>query len=228
MFKRTLTYSDYFLIAANLLPVIGTWFLGWSATEVFVVYCLETIVVGIFNLIKMGIVTAVKKKEMWYNNGAGQMQSGIFFMFFFLVHYGFFVAIQTGIFVEASGIGKEYHAGFFDFFIHWPKYITGDAYTMLLGFFIGYGVKLVWDFIIPGVYKKASLMQLMFQPYLRIFIQQVTVILGSLFLSFGAGKVFVLIFAAIKIAFEVYLNFDAVIDKSMKEMIEQEKKGSAQ
>jgi hypothetical protein len=35
MFKRTLTQSDYFLIAANLLPVVGALFLNWNAKEIF-------------------------------------------------------------------------------------------------------------------------------------------------------------------------------------------------
>jgi hypothetical protein len=56
----------------------------------------------------------------------------------------------------------------------------------------------------------------MFQPYGRIFIQQVTVIIGSMFLSFGAGKVFILIFAAIKIFFEVFIDFDLIMKKAAK------------
>jgi len=60
----------------------------------------------------------------------------------------------------------------------------------------------------------------MFQPYGRIFIQQVTVIVGSMFLSFGAGKFFILIFAAIKIFFEVYINFDLLFKKAAKGELE--------
>ena len=56
----------------------------------------------------------------------------------------------------------------------------------------------------------------MFQPYGRIFIQQVTVILGSMFLSFGAGKIFILVFAAIKIFFEVFIDFENLIKKAAK------------
>ena len=54
----------------------------------------------------------------------------------------------------------------------------------------------------------------MFQPYGRIFIQQVTVILGSMFLSFGAGTVFILIFAAIKIFFEIFIDFNLITKKA--------------
>ena len=65
------------------------------------------------------------------------------------------------------------------------------------------------------------MMQLMFQPYGRIFIQQVTVILGSMFLSFGAGKFFIFIFAAVKIFFEVFINYDGILNKAMEEKNEE-------
>jgi hypothetical protein len=52
----------------------------------------------------------------------------------------------------------------------------------------------------------------MFEPYMRIFVQQVVVILGSIFLSFGAGKVFILIFIVVKIFFELFVNFGRFLD----------------
>jgi Family of unknown function (DUF6498) len=88
MFKRTLTPPDFFIIAPNLLPVIGVWFFGWNPKGVFIVYCLETIIIGILNLVKMGIVTIYRKTDVWYNEGRQTKQSGLLFMFFFLMHYG--------------------------------------------------------------------------------------------------------------------------------------------
>lgn len=217
MFKKQLLKSDYFLIAANLLPVIGVFLWNWSPYEVFMVYALETVIIGIFTLIKIGIATSVRKTDTWYNGPNRTKQSGIFFMLFFLVHYGMFVAIQTGMFIQVSGIGKQYQAGFFDFFLHWPSYLGKDAWYMLAGFFISYGVQMYRNFIRTGQYKTAPMMILMFQPYGRIFIQQITVILGSMFLVFGAGKIFILVFAFIKIFFELYVNFDGILNKTMDE-----------
>jgi uncharacterized protein DUF6498 len=56
---------------------------------------------------------------------------------------------------------------------------------------------------------------LMFQPYARIFVQQLTVILGSVFLVFGAGKIFILVFALVKIAFDVYVNYEGILNKAV-------------
>src|SRR5882724_5083885 len=104
MFKRKLTRSDYFLIAANLIPVFGVWFLGWSATDVFIVYALETLIAGIMTLLKLAIITIVRGKDDWYNEGSTTKVSGLFFMFFFTLHFGLFAAVQTSIFSETANI----------------------------------------------------------------------------------------------------------------------------
>ena len=220
MIKKKLSRSDYFIIAANLLPVIGVFVWNWSPVEVFMAYALETVVVGFFTLIKMGIASAARGGDDWYAGEKSTKQAGIFFMLFFLVHYGMFVAIQTGLFVRVSGIGSKYDIGFFDFFIHWPRYLGPDAWYMLIGFIISYGFSLIWDFLRTGKYKTTPMMMLMFQPYARIFIQQVTVILGSMFLVFGAGKIFILIFAAVKIFFEIFIDYNSILNKAMKDMKE--------
>ena len=80
-------------MTANLLPVAGVWFWNWSPKEVFMVYALETVIIGLFTLIKIGITTSVRKTDIWYNGANRTNQPGLFFMLFFLVHYGMFVAI---------------------------------------------------------------------------------------------------------------------------------------
>lgn len=215
--KTKLTQSDWSLIIANLLPIVGVWFFNWSAQEVFLVYCLETIIIGIFALLKMLITGLIKKTDEWQTTGGASIKQPFwFFMFFFVIHYGFFVAIQMGLFFAVSGIGDQYGITFFNFFSKWPSMLTNDAYIMLAVFVVSYGFRLVMDFILPGEYRTASLGYLMFQPYGRIFVQQVTVILGSMLLSFGAGKVFILVFALIKIFFEVFIDFDGLLRKAAK------------
>jgi len=56
----------------------------------------------------------------------------------------------------------------------------------------------------------------MFEPYIRIFVQQFVVILGSMFLTFGAGKIFILIFVAAKIFFELFINYNRLLDIAEK------------
>jgi hypothetical protein len=215
-----LSLNDWSVIIANLVPLAGGWFLGWSAREIFLVYCLETIIIGLFTLLKMLVTGLIKKNDAWQNQGTVSRQPFWFFMLFFMVHYGMFVAIQMGLFFSVSGIGKEFDVTLSNFFSRWPAMLDHEAYIMLGVFVVSYGFRLTNDFILSGAYKTASLGFLMFQPYGRIIVQQFTVIAGSLFLSFGAGKLFILVFALIKIFFEVFIRLDLLMGKASRGELE--------
>lgn len=214
--KRKLTQSDWVLILANLLPVYGVWFLQWSAKEVFLVYCLETIIIGGFTILKMGITGAIKKRDDWHNQGSVTKQHALFFILFFFVHYGMFVSIQMGMFFAVSGIADQSGISFFNFFYKWPQLVNGEIMIMLSVFIVSYAFRNLNEFVLSGEYRTASMSYLMFQPYGRIFIQQFTVIIGSIFLSFGAGKVFILIFSLVKIFFDVFIDFNSILKKAAK------------
>jgi len=210
MLKRKLTQSDLLLIIVNLIPVYGVWFEGWNAAQVFLVYCLETVIIGLFNVVKMACVTLfVKSRDNWQNGASNTLQSGWFFIFFFIVHYGLFVFIQTQIFFGVSELVKSNSL--------WGKYkgipqaLGNEGQLLLIIFIAYYTLDNLFNFFLSGEYKIISMSRLMFQPYGRIFVQQFVVILGSMFLGFGAGKVFIAILVAAKIFFEVYVNFDRLV-----------------
>ncbi len=217
MFKRRLTWSDYFLIAANLIPVYGVWFEGWAARETFLVYALETFIIGVFTVLKLAITTLCKKTDLWYNNNTATKVSGLFFILFFIVHYGFFALIQTSLFSAVANIGSP-NSGLFHFFLHWYEYINKDILIMLGGFILCYLLTDLIPFVGNGDYKRVAMIRLMFQPYGRIFIQQFIVILGSLFLNFNLDKLFILVFAGIKIWLEVFLNLDNYLNKAVADL----------
>ncbi len=205
MFKTKLTAGDYFLILVNLVPLYGVWFEGWSASQVFLVYCLETVIVGIVNVLKMACVTIfVRKKDTWENAGSSTMQSGWFFIFFFIIHYGLFVFIQTQLFFGVSGLIPN--GSMLNNYSKIPELLGHNGKLLLLIFIAYYTLQNVFDFFLNGSYKTISMGRLMFEPYIRIFVQQFVVILGSLFLSFGAGKIFILVFVVVKICFELFVN----------------------
>ncbi|MEZ5033754.1 MAG: DUF6498-containing protein [Chitinophagaceae bacterium] len=208
MFKRNIQSSDYFLIIANLVPVIGVLAWGWSPTEVFIVYCLETIIIGLLTLVKMIIVNIARRQENRSAAGVRGTIPIIGLLLFFIFHYGMFVAVQMGIFFNVSGIASKSNIGFLSFIYKWPSLLSHDSFIMLMAFFFCYVLQMLVDFILNQKYRSASLLGIMFAPYVRVFVQQFTVIFGSIFLSFGAGKIFIIIFAFIKIVFEVLLDFN--------------------
>lgn len=214
--KRRLTYTDILLILVNLVPVSGVWFNRWNAGEVFIIYCLESVIAGIYNVLMMLVTTYIKKKDVWQNGNYQGMVSGYWFIVFFVVHYGFFVWVQMGIFLDVSGY-KDHAFGFTsvaDFLFHLRCNIAPAVQWVLLLFIISYGLVVVKNFILTGVYKTASLGTLMFAPYARIFIQQFCVILGSFFLQFGGGAIFILIFAIVKTFFEIILDYQKILNIS--------------
>ena len=223
MLKHKFTASDIFLVIINLVPLFGVWFLGWDAAQIFLVYSLETIIIGVVNVIKMAIVTIfVKPKDVWQNPGGKTMQSGWFFIIFFILHYGIFVFVQTQIFFAVSGIIKT--GSLFGKYAAIPEALGKDG-RLLICIFIGFHILQTYlGFIRNGVYKKISMARLMFQPYTRILIQQLIVIIGGMFLGLGAGNIFIVVVVLVNIFFEVYINFDRFLDiAEKKQKVESEK-----
>lgn len=211
MFKRRLTIEDFLLMAVNIIPLIGVWFYNWDARQVFLVYCMETVIIGLINVIKMACITLfVRSSDVWENNGGSSMQSGWLFIFFFIFHYGFFVFIQTQLFFGVSGMLPD--GSLLMKYSKIPALLGHDGKLLLLIFIAYYSMQMVFGFFASGDYKNISMGRLMFEPYMRIFVQQIVVILGSIFINFGAGKIFIVIFVAAKIFFELYINFGRVLE----------------
>ena len=213
---RPLRRSDLFPILANLLPILGVAFWGWSPVEAFTVYALETLIIGIFTLAKMGVVIFHRPSDGWQVGEQTQKLGGIFFMVFFTVHFGMFAAIQTSIFSSVAGIAPP-GAGPLHFFLHWYSYITVPVGYMLAAFVISHFANHFMPFMLNGEYRTIPMTKLMFQPYGRIIIQQFTVIIGSMLLLFKFGLGFMIVFVAIKLYFDLFINFDKMIDKSIAE-----------
>jgi hypothetical protein len=224
MFKRKLTISDFLLITINLIPLYCVWFEGWDAYKIFMLYCLETVLIGIFNVIKMATITLfIKPRDDWNANGKTIKVSGLFFIAFFIVHYGIFVLIQTSFFFGLSGLYKG--GSYWDAIMSIPQILGNEGQLLLLIFVAYYAVQMLIDFFFSGEYRTIPLGKLMFQPYGRIFVQQFVVIIGSIFLGLGAGKIFILVFVVTKIIFEIFVNLNSMLNKT--EMVAMKEKENA-
>lgn len=175
-----------------------------SPLTVLFVYFLETIIIGIFNALKMFWSIQFGKSK------------GFGLIFFFLFHYGFFVAIQSifafGLFgIQGNSIFKE------------PFHLI-ENYSIILNLEdIKYALpaivfthlgKFLTDFISHKKYLKFSANEIMFKPYVRIFIQQFVVILGFFF---------IIISKAGFIAAIILIIFRLVIDLIMESIKENSK-----
>lgn len=205
--KINLRLTDLFLILINLVPIWGVWVNDWSVKDIFLVYCLESVIMGAYNVLMMWSTTLFKRKDEWVSGDVSSMVSGYYFILFFIAHYGFFILIQLGLFISISKIGNLDFKDSFVLLFHIRSYLPNPTYQLLMLFIISYGIIVLKDFFIPGLYKTASLGSLMFSPYARVFVQQFCLLLGGLLFVFSLGKIFIILFVIIKIFFEVGLKF---------------------
>lgn len=172
-----------------------------SATEVVILYAIETIVIGWFHIIKMLVITFQGKRTEI------PKLMGLFYIFFFAVHYGFFVFIQTTFFfvflsMEDSRITDSFGVQNFITVLQFQGVQIG-----LMFMIISYGLKFWFNFYKSGYYKTLNVGIYMFQPYLRIFIQQLVAILPGLFIIFGkAGLAVAIILIVIRTITDYYLD----------------------
>src|SRR5690348_18190227 len=72
------------LIAANLVPLAGVLFFGWSVFSTLLLFWVENVIVGAFNVLRM-LVAQPQIGAMW--------AAKLFMIPFFTFHYGMFVKI---------------------------------------------------------------------------------------------------------------------------------------
>lgn len=172
-----------------------------SPTEIVILYVIETVVIGFYHIIKLLVIGFQKK------NTQRQNLKGLFYTFFFSVHYGFFVFIQTTFFFvflskEDSRISDSFGLQNIINVLQFSGVQLGLAFML-----VSYGLRFWFNFYKSGYYKTVHIEIYMFQPYLRIFIQQLVAILPGLFVIFGkAGLVAAILLIVIRTITDYYLE----------------------
>ncbi|MFC7356741.1 DUF6498-containing protein [Jejudonia soesokkakensis] len=181
MIKNLLFPNKYnILVWANTLFLLVLLLSGYaSAITIVLAYFMETIIIGLFHILKLWIVVKKGKPgDPTKNDG----MSGMGVIPFFIVHYGMFVAIQS-IFVfsffahDFPEIKEAFHLidnYTFALQLDGMHAIIASLVVTNLGYFYT-------NFLATEKYKEYTPAQLFFKPYVRIFIQQFAVILAGFF-----------------------------------------------
>lgn len=160
------------LIAANLVPLYGVLVLGWSVFPIMVLFWLENIVIGILNALSM-LLAAPANPALW--------RFKLSRIPIFCLHYGLFAAVH-GVLVF----------GLFGDSVYEPmirRLWTGEAARQAIVDY-GLGVSLaalafshafsfVWNYLLGGEFRTATLDGLMARPYGRVIILHVTLLAGG-------------------------------------------------
>lgn len=144
-------------------------------------YFLETIIIGVFNVFKMYLAYKYHDKKI----------ASLFYIPFFLVHYGGFIAIQSiFLFAIFSISGNNFIKEPFHILQNFSAILQLEGMNIVIPLLIGTQLmKFIFDYILPRKFEKFSTKEIMFKPYFRIVIQQFTVIIGSFFMMFSSGSI---------------------------------------
>ncbi|PKO15162.1 hypothetical protein CVU37_13350 [candidate division BRC1 bacterium HGW-BRC1-1] len=184
-------YSRVSLILANLVPVFGVLFGSWTVSDVMIVYWLENVVVGFFNVLRMvfaqgGFAPDVNKaiNALTPQSKILQHTAKLFFIPFFIVHYGMFTMIHGVFVVVLFGSGGPFSGS--------ASTLQGGPFAMLsaglhqtplfwpiLALMLSHGISFWFNYIKDGEYLTADLPTLMSRPYGRIVVLHLTIILGG-------------------------------------------------
>ena len=167
------------LILMNFIPLWGVIFWDWDVANILHLYWAENVIYGLITILR--ILT---------NQHRGKTFSERFFLsVFFTIHYGLF-CYGHSVFVFSGAIFEE-------------SEITALAYLstnwlVILGFFGSHLVSYFYNYLGRGEAQRMKAEKVMFLPYRRIVILQVTIILGGMaVMSLGssAGLIAVLVIA---------------------------------
>jgi hypothetical protein len=194
------------LIVANLIPLAGVLFLGWSVWQILIIYWLENGIAGLFNILKMQKAEGDDALTVTYTiNGrsaAGQSKAAL--IPFFCIHYGIFWAVH-GVFVFTLPVfGAAATGGESSFGTTPDPFVLGVAVVAL---FVSHGLSYLFNFIGGGEYKRVSPAAQMFKPYGRLVVLHVTIIIGAIAISItGAAIAALAVLVLLKIALDIGLH----------------------
>ena len=158
------------IILTNLMPIYGVLFMGWQVFPILLLFWIENLIIGVSNVFKMILASP---------GNFGQWFAKIVMIPFFCVHYGM-VTLVHGIFILV------FFGGFIKTGSPFPSGndILGlIAYLQLgwavLGLIISHTISFITNYIGNGEYKTSTLSDLMAQPYGRVVILHLTILLGG-------------------------------------------------
>lgn len=192
------------LLVSNALVIAGAVFLHWAFGVVMFLYWAENLVIGALQVLRM-LFRAARHRE-W----GAFVSNAPFFMF----HFGMFAVVQ-GVFMvmlanstgSADALSGEVlramsptSAGLSGFLEGlWPPFLLA---TLSHGYSF-------WKYVVRGASEK-PIFDLMFEPYGRVFVMQVTVVAGgwlvNTFTDRGLGPLLLMMVAKTVFDFVAHFN----------------------
>ncbi len=196
--------------------LIGIFAIGWKPEVVIVAYFLETIIIGIIHVFKLLIVLRYGDKHQ-IEPAKKDVFSGVAVIPFFILHYFFFIFVQSIFIFEMLGDMIPSENGSFNVFGNYAYLLSQhDVFMAFLTLAFSNVAMTFKNFVLPGEFRRTTTSKLYFQPYIRIFIQQFVTIFAWFFMfissSAMAAALMIIIF---RLIVDLFLN-KASMDKTFK------------
>ena len=201
------------LTAANLVPLVGVIFLNWDAAAIVLLYWIENLIVGFYNVLSMILVKVESRGRQWQK---------LFMIPFFCVHFGGFCAVHGFFLLTFFKIGSPDKA--LEAPGPWmgPLIFLQLLYSVVLqlwhsrppglewpalGLFVSHGVSFIRNFINGQEYLSLKINQIMTRPYKRIVLMHVAIIFGGvLIMKLGSPVLLLCVLILFKIILDIWLH----------------------
>lgn len=185
-----MTPSLIVLLVANAVPIFGVLFLGWTVLPLVLIYWLENVVIGGFNVLKM--LSAKPGQPVFW-------AAKLFVVPFFIVHFGGFTFVHGALVLAIFGATGPKT---FDLMTTVPAAVRANHLGWaVLSLVLSHGLSFYWNYIRNGEYQRASLDTLMMQPYSRVFILHFAVLIGGwIVMTLGSPTLALVLLVVLKTA----------------------------
>ncbi len=194
-----LPIAALFLIAVNTIPLFGVLFFGWSLFSIMLLYWLENGIIGFFNIFKVALARGAPGSGFTINGRPVNPSNKEITIVFFILHYSLFWTVH-GIFVFllfGLTLESEPLSGFRGFD---SEGVGIAAFALLLS----HGVSFFVNFLGKEEYITISPGQQMVEPYPRVVVLHVTILVGGFFAdSLGAPLVALAMLVLLKTAIDL-------------------------
>ncbi len=165
-------------IICGAIPVLGVWVWGWNPLGLLLLFSFENAVIGVRQLVMMGLVGRAQQGKAL--NAIGQ---GVFFA----IHYGGFTAAHgffSVLLVMLMGPNGPAPDADGSYAVD-PPQAWSNALAILSGYVPGIVSIIGWqafqlvEFVRSGEAKTVSLNRLMGEPYARVVVLHLVIIIGA-------------------------------------------------
>jgi hypothetical protein len=174
------------------VPLVGVVGFHWTVLSVLLLYWFENVVIGAFNVLKMAFAEP--------KNLASDAIK-LFLIPFFILHYGMFAFVHGMIILGFFGHAARFSPG--------PAAFVAalrDAGVRwgVVAIVLSHGFSFVHNYWMSGEYRNASPQVLMVQPYARVVVLHVAILIGGFgAVALGSPAVALVVLVVLKTAIDL-------------------------